>query len=155
GAEGHPQGVYQVTVQTADAEEVTYQYTVPVPAMAGQAERVVTAYVVPGGEGVEFTVHLETTAGKRIETRPKLTRDASRDEVLASGDVLVLAVGAGLSQLKRAAEKLDQPKGKEDAERDMGRRQFTFAEDVSALPDRWFGLDAVDVVVLATGKADF
>jgi hypothetical protein len=155
GAEGHPDRAYQITVQTTDAEEVTYQYTVPVPAMAGQAERVVTAYVVPGGEGVEFTVHLETSAGRRIETRPKLTRDASRDEVLAPGDVLFLAVGAGLSQLKRAAEKLDRPRDKEDAERDLGKRQFTFAEDVSALPDRWFGYDAVDVVVLATGKADF
>jgi hypothetical protein len=44
---------------------------------------------------------------------------------------------------------------KEDADPDKGRRQFAYADEVSALPDRWMGYDAVDLVVLGTGKRDF
>src|SRR5262249_3440974 len=66
-----------------------------------------------------------------------------------------LGAGAGLSQLKRAAEKLDRPEGKEAADPEQGRRMFAFADEVALLPDRWLGYDAVDVVVLATGKRDF
>jgi hypothetical protein len=154
GAEGHPQGAYHLTVEATDAEEATYRYTVPVPAMAAEAERPVTGYVVPGTDGGEFAVRLVVAeSGKVVDSRTRLTRDLSKDEVLTPGDVLFLGAGAGLSQLKRAAEKLDKPQGKDDD--DKARRQFVFAEEVSSLPDRWFGYDAVDVVVLATGKAEF
>ncbi len=65
----------------------------------------------------------------------------------------------GLSQLKRAAESLDKPEKVEGKEAEIipeaGRRQFVFAQDVALLPDRWFGYDAVDIVVLATGNPQF
>jgi hypothetical protein len=171
GAEGNPQGAYRLRIESADLEELTYQSTASVPALAGNSERTVLAYIVPQGDGANFKVQLETTSGTAVQTISKLTRDASKDEVLNPADVCFFAVGAGLSQLKRAAEKLDKPEAKEadpnqpkqpgeappgaDFDPDAGKRQFVFAEDASLLPDRWFGYDAVDIVVLATGKADF
>jgi hypothetical protein len=159
GTEGNPQGVYRLRIETTDLEELTCQYTVAVPALAGNSERTVMGYIVPGGDGAEFKVQLETTAGKVVQTVSRLTRNASRNEVIGQSDVLFFAVGAGLPQFKRAAEKLDRPEkpeGKEEVvDPDEGRRQFVFAEDVSLLPDRWFGYEAVDLVVLATGARDF
>jgi hypothetical protein len=154
GTEGNPQGVYRIRIETKDLEDLTYQFTVGVPALAGTSERTVLGYAVPAGEGAEFRVLLEK--GGRILQSLKVSRDTSKDEVLAATDILFLAAGAGLSQLKRAAEKLDRPEGKEaEVDPEAGRRQFVFADEVSLLPDRWFGYDAVDVVVLATGKRDF
>jgi hypothetical protein len=156
GNEGNPQGAYRLRIETNDSEELAYQYTVPVPALAANSERTVLGYVVPGGEGALFKVTLENTAGRALQVVPRLTRDSSKDEVLGQSDILFFAVGAGLSQLKRAAEKLDKPEGKEaEIDPDAGRRQFVFAEETTLLPDRWFGYDAVDVVVLATGKREF
>jgi hypothetical protein len=157
GAQGNPQGVYRLRIETTDFEDLTYQYTVPVPALAGNGERTVMGYIVPGGDSATFKVQLETTAGKVVQTVAKLTRDGSKFEVINQSDVLFFAVGAGLSQLKRTNEKLDKPpEGKEEqVDPDEARRQHAYAEDVSLLPDRWIGYDAVDVVVLATGSRDF
>jgi hypothetical protein len=156
GNQGNPQGVYRLRIETNDGEELAYRYTVAVPAMSANGEQTIHGYIVPNGEGALFKVQLETTSGTVVQTLNKLTRDASKDEVIGQADILFLAVGAGLSQLKRAAEKLDKPEGKEaEIDPEAARRQFVFAEEAVLLPDRWFGLDAVDVVVLATGKREF
>src|SRR5262249_55683943 len=49
----------------------------------------------------------------------------------------------------------EQKAGKDGGDLLRGRRQFAFADEVAALPDRWFGYDAVDVVILATGKREY
>jgi hypothetical protein len=158
GSAGHPQDAYRIRIETRDLEELAYQYVVAVPAMAANSERTVQGYIVPGSDSSVFVVHIEGLDGTVVTPRVKISRDATKDEMLADQDVLFLAVGGGLAPMKRAAEKIEKPEGKEkEAEVDTtrGRRSFVFAEDVSVLPDRWFGYDAVDVVVLATGKAEF
>jgi hypothetical protein len=91
-----------------------------------------------------------------VAALPKRARDATQEASVAEHHVLFLGAGPGLSAFKRASEKLDRPPGKpQDDDEDRARRQFVFAEDVSALPDRWLGYQAVDVVVLATGSETF
>jgi YD repeat-containing protein len=156
GAAGHPQDAYRLRIETKDVEELSYQYTVPVPAMAANSERTVQGYIVPGSESAVFLVEVETADGRTVSSRDKITRDPTRDETVGDLDILFLAAGGGLAPMKRTTEQLDKPKEKEqDVDTTRGRRQFAFAEDAGDLPDRWFGYDAVDVVVLATGKADF
>lgn len=154
GKEGNPQGIYRLRIETTDLEDLRYQATVSVPALASDSLRSVTGYIVPGGEGATFRVHLESAERKVLRTLSLPSRESGKDLVVGSEDVLFLALGGGLSSLKRAADKLDRPEGKE-VDPEQGRRQVVFAEDISQLPDRWIGYDAVDVVVLTTGKREF
>jgi hypothetical protein len=153
GTEGNPQGAYRLAVETTDSEDAPCRSTAPVPALAAGEERAALAYVVPASDGAEFKVTLESADGKVLQTLARLTRDAGQDQVVPPGNVLFLTVGPGLAQLKEAARKLDRPApGAPQADDERGRRQFVQAETVAALPDRWFGYDAVDVVVLGTGS---
>ena len=86
-----------------------------VPALAPGDERVALGYILPSGDGNEFTVKLETESGELVQAVPRITRDASQ-EVVEPKDVLFLAAGPGLSQLKRTGDKLDQPPGKDAGE---------------------------------------
>lgn len=155
GSGGNPQGAYRLRIETTDLEEIAYQVHVAVPALSGDSLREVQAYVVPGGDGAGFRVHLETGDGKPLHATPRLTRANSRDLIVGRDDVLVFAAGAGLAGLKRAVERLDRPDGKAAVSDDGPRRHVVHAEDVALLPDHWTGYDAVDVVVLTTGKRDF
>ncbi|MGL4550628.1 MAG: hypothetical protein ACRC33_05535, partial [Gemmataceae bacterium] len=152
-AQGNPQGAYRLRVESADAEELKYLYPTDVPAIAAGAERTVQAYAVPGGDHTPFTVRLETAEGRLISSKANLTRDPIG--IVREQDVLFLTLGTGLTQMKRAAEKLDAPDKGQEADFEAGRRQFAFAEDVDAMPDRWFGYSAVDAVVLSTRDPKF
>lgn len=155
GKEGNPQGVYRLRIETTDLEEIAYQTTVPVPALAAETLKTVVGYVVPAGDGSTFRVLLETQDGKVLRNQAIPSRESGRDVVVAAEDILFLGAGAGLAQLKRSADKLDKPDGKDAPDLDQGRRQFAIADEVELLPDRWIGYDGVDVVVLTTGKRDF
>ncbi len=154
GAKGATLGEYRVRVETADAEELNCSYTAEVPAMAGGAERTIHAYAVPGPDNAPFNVRLETADGRLVARQGNILRD--QGNMLTEHDILFLTLGAGLAQMKRAAEKADQPeKGDAGQPQEQGRRQFAFIEDVSAMPDHWFGYAAVDAAVLATSNRDF
>lgn len=155
GKEGNPQGVYKLRVETTDLEEIAYQTTAAVPALAADTLRTVTAYIVPVGDGSTFRLSLEGADGKAVRSLQPQPRDAGRDLVVGHEDVLFFGIGGGLSGMKRTGEKLDRPPEGKEADPDQVRRQYAFADDVAALPDRWIGYDAVDVVVLGTGKRDF
>ncbi|MFO0879114.1 MAG: hypothetical protein U0840_17355 [Gemmataceae bacterium] len=152
--EGNPQGAFRVRIETTDLEELAYQTSVPVPALAADTLRTVTGYIVPGGDGATFRILVEDTEGRIVRTMELPSRESNRDLVLPADDILFLGIGPGLVGLKRAAEKLERPDGKEPAESDRTRRQFVFADSLALLPDRWIGYDAVDVVVLGTGNVE-
>ena len=157
GSAGHPQDAYQLRIETTDLEDLSYQYAAAVPAMAANSERTVQGYIVPGSDSSLFNVRVVSADGQSVDAKTKISRDSNpgREEVVGDQDILFLAAGGGLAPLRRAAEALDKPEGKEEVDSAQGRRQFAFADDAGVLPDRWFGYDAVDVVVLATGKVDF
>jgi hypothetical protein len=156
GAEGNPRDAYRLVVESTDAEEAPFRTTTPVPALEAGLGRVVLAYTVPGTDSSEFAMHLETADGRPVAALPKRPRATSQEESVAPHDVLFLGAGPGLSGFKRAGEKLDRPAGKpQDDDEERARRQFVFAEDVTFMPDRWVGYQAVDVVVLATGSETF
>lgn len=166
---GHPQNAYRLRIETTDPEEQVYQYAVPVPSMAANTEGVVTGYIVPGSDAATFRVQLETAEDnpRVVSFKDKITRESTRNEQVGEHDVLFLGAGSGLASLKAVSANLDKAQERDDRKRPdkkeaeplgdllRGKRQFAFAEDVAALPDRWYGYDAVDVVILATGKVDY
>jgi hypothetical protein len=154
GSSGHTRDQYRLRIETTDIEELNYQYTVPVPARAAGVRFTVQGYIVPGGDGVNFGVRLETASGQVLQSLTKINRDASREEVVTNEEVLILTAGSTLSALRRSAEKFNKPPEKAKEGPVYGRRQFVSLDDASQLPDRWFGYDAVDVFVLTSGNRD-
>jgi hypothetical protein len=168
--EGSPANAYRLAVQTNDIEEVPYRSVRAVPALAAGEEREVIVYVVPGSDTSDFYVRLEgleegssPPRWRKVQELPRLTRNTNQEQAVGPTDVLFLCAGPGLSQLRRTGEELnEEEKPKADGKKgevfenpNQARRRFAFAETVSTLPDRWFGYEGVDVVVLGTGSKPF
>jgi hypothetical protein len=164
GSEGNPLGAFRVAVETNDGEGAPYRFATEVPALAAGDERLVISYVRPGGDTGGFVVKLETADGRDVQTMPKISRDPAH-EVVNPRDLLFLTVGSRLPGLTRASVLLDQaaqgPKGNPNADEDdnaleeRGARRVAVLDNVAALPDHWFGYEAADVIVLATGGDTF
>jgi hypothetical protein len=160
GPGGNAQGLYRVVVESTDGEGTPYRYAVAVPALAENEERGVIAYARPGSDGAEFTVRLQGTDGQDVQTLPRRRRDSSdfKAEVVWPRQVLYLTVGSRLPGLKKTVreagkkpqgEQADNEAGQDDA---AGKPGFAYAETLAEMPDRWFGYDAADVVVLTTAS---
>ncbi len=146
---------YLVVVESLDGEATPYRYRVPVPAMAANGERVIFAYVRPGSAGATFTLTLQTTDGSVAQTISQLTRNPANQEILEPRELLYLTVGSPLPRLKAAVK--PEPAKKENPEEDDNEPIPGFAsiQKIADLPDRWFGYEAVDVLVLTTSGDAF
>ncbi|MGH7226125.1 MAG: hypothetical protein ACRELF_23160, partial [Gemmataceae bacterium] len=157
-----PRNAYQVVVETTDGEAVPYRYTAAVPAIPANSEQTVFAYTRPGSPGAAFTVTLQKADGSNVQTVENLTRDPSKKEILEPRDVLYLTLGSRLHGLK-VAPRPDAPpdrKGKPVPEgevpaEDVAVPGFASIENVADMPDRWFGYEAVDVMVITTSSDTF
>jgi hypothetical protein len=162
GSEDVTAGGYRLVVESADGEEVPYTYTSPVPAIPANDKQTVFAYVRPGSAGSTFNVVLQTAAGQDVQKKERLQRDPSepKSEVLEPRDTLYLTLGSRLPGMKRAVlEPEKQPpaagEAADEEPADRGKVRFAFIESVADMPDRWFGYEAVDVVLLATSSDTF
>jgi hypothetical protein len=168
--EGNPQGAFTLAVESTDAEEIPYRTTRAIPALAAGEQRVVAAYTRPGTDSSEFTLKLLDAAGKTVQMMPRLRRDPSTvgHEIVDAGDVLYLTLGARLPGLRRAVskpagangaagaeEEKAADKANDNADDNAGVPGFAVVEDPALLPDRWYGYEAADVVVLTTGSQAF
>jgi len=160
GADDITSGSYRLIVESADGEAVPYRYTVPVPAIPANSEQFVFAYVRPGSAGSTFSVTLQKTDGQDVQTLARIQRDPSapKSEVLEPRDVLYLTLGARLPALKQALkhpEKPGVPGEVAEDEEESGAQRFASIENIAALPDHWFGYEAVDVILLTTASDTF
>ncbi len=157
GGEGNPQGAFRLVVESTDGEEMPYRYTVPVPALAAGEKRDVLACTRPGTDGSEFTVKVLASDGRTLQTAAKVRRDSSTldREIVEPNDVLYLTLGARLPGLRRAVQPQQAGKDVEADDPERGVRGFAVIENAALLPDRWFGYEAADVVLLTTGSEAF
>jgi hypothetical protein len=151
GTEDVRRGDFRLAVETADGEAVPYVYTAPVPAIPANSEQIVFVYARPGSAGSSFDVQLQKTDGQTVETRAGLQRDpsSSKREVLEPREVFYLTVGSRLHGLKVASKPEAEP------EEDAPVPGFASIENVANMPDRWFGYESVDVLVLTTASDSF
>jgi len=156
GQEGSPAGAYRLRIETTDVEQISYQTSVNLPELPPDRLVTVLGYIVPGGDGVSFHVHLERAAdGRILDSLNRITREANRDTVVGLQDMVYLAVGGGQSPLRRFLDRLDRPDEKEAiANLERGKRHLAVIEQIDQLPDRWIGYEGVDVVVLTTSKQE-
>jgi hypothetical protein len=160
GADDVTLGAFNLVVESTDGEAVPYRYTAPVPAIPANDERLVFVYVRPGSPGCEFTVTLQKTDGQIVQTIARIQRDPSapKSEVLEARDVLFLTVGSRLHALKQALkhpEKPAKPGEAEEEDDESGTQRFAFIESVDAMPERRFGYESVDVLLLTTSSDSF
>jgi hypothetical protein len=160
GADDVTRDSYHLIVETTDGEAVPYVYSVPVPAIPANGEQIVFAYARPGSDGCAFTIKLRKADGQDVQTLPRIQRDPSstQSEIIGVHDVLYLTVGSRLPALKQALkhpEKPGAPGEVAEEEEEGGSQRFAFVENVAGLPDRWFGYEGVDIVVLTTASDTF
>jgi hypothetical protein len=163
GEGGNARNEYQLVVVTTDFDEAPYHFRTPVPALSEKEQRTVLSYVHPGGSGSEFAVRLETADNEEVQTVARLQRGLA--DVLDPRQILFLAAGAKLPALRQALEEIDKKKLKQQQQQqpDVGvvavgprgpeQHRMAYLEGVDEMPDRWFGYDAADVVVLSTSNA--
>ena len=157
GADDVPRGSFRLVVETTDGEGVSYRSTSPVPAIPANSTQVVFAYTRPGSSGASFNVALQKMDGSEIQMVEQLSRETSKKEILEPRDLLYLTIGSPLHGLKVAAKPeapAPAPQAEEEAE-DVPMPGFASIENVADLPDRWFGYEAVDVIVLTTSRDKF
>ncbi len=157
GSDDVPHDQYRIVVETTDGEAVPYRYPVSVPAIPANSTQAVFAYVRPGSTGATFSVALQQTDGSEVQRVGDLSRDSSKQEILEPNELLYLILGSSLHGLKAApkpgaAETAPQP---ENQDENVSVPGFASIENVNDLPDRWFGYDGVDVIVITTSNDSF
>jgi hypothetical protein len=152
-----------VIVETADCDDTTNTYTVPVPqfdeqeGLAGQAR--VVAYTRAGGRYPDFTVRVVTAAaGKDLGQPFKLGQQSGRYQSangLDPNQGLYVALGTrlpGLSGLGKIDKDPNQPNNVVNGER---KAYVALLAGINEMPALWFGYDSADVVILATSDRTF
>jgi hypothetical protein len=157
GSDDVPRNSYQLVVETTDGEAVPYRYTVSVPAIPAKSTQFVFAYVRPGSTRDTLSITLQTAAGSVVQTVSDLSRDPSKREILEPHELLYLTLGSSLQGLKvapkpGAAEQAQQPENLGEGVPVPG---FASIENVADMPDRWFGYESVDVIVMSTFSEKF
>ena len=139
GPDGNARDQYKVRVQGADGESALFYYEAPLPALAANDDYIAVAYTRPGGGN--FGVSLVAADGTVTPADPKILPPPGQ-ETLDPAQPLYLSVGSRLTRGMAADADPDNTKA---------ATPFAHVDDVAHMPDRWFGYDAVDVVVLTTG----
>lgn len=138
---GDATGSAEVLIEVPDPDEIVTAFAVPVDL---GSDRTAVGYVRPNGVTTDVTVSVRLKGGAalsepfRVQVRPR--------EPL---QYTVLALGGAPSGFE-----LPRPAGSADAGPLRGGRvELAHVANVEQLPDRWYGYDGVDLVLLNTGTA--
>jgi len=152
---------YALVVETTDSEDVQNHYTerrlLPLLNPGESTNPPLLAYVRPGGDTSEITVHVQNSEGRTIDSKKP---DPYAAEALPVNAQIVLLAGSKLPGMKRALIHDEKPKAGDLQEDDesldaKGPLRFVYVERVEQLPARWFGYQGVDLMVLTTAREEF
>ncbi len=134
----------KIVVEATDSDDVQNAYTVPLPPGGLRPNEPYTflAYTKPGSSHGELTITVH--ADDRTFEAKKVS------DSLGTGDVLLLTVGSRLPGLRQTLVPLNAR-----SSRAAQTRAAYVDTDVRALPDRWYGYAAVDLLILSTGNGEF
>jgi hypothetical protein len=113
----------------------------------GETRRFIT-YTKPGSSGAEIIVFAEDRTGRTYHPP-----DAKRTFVGELGQEIFLTLGFRSQDLGQALRTLGKHRNQDD--RQKLQRSACYAAQVEDLPTRWYGYDAVDVLILPTGNRAF
>ncbi len=134
----------ELVIEAPDADEVTTTFTIPLNLAS---DRSTIGYVRPGGAASEVTATVRTAKGVAL-SEPFRARVRPREPL----QYVVLALG-------RAPAGFELPKPAtapaETGSLRAGRVELAHIASVAQLPDRWYGYEAADLVMLNTGTPEF
>jgi hypothetical protein len=141
-------GPAEVVVEVYDCDDTAHNYTVPLPPIkVDDPPATVVAYTRAGSRYSDFTVRVQTTAGRELCQATKTSTPG-----LDPQEILYLALGSRLPGLRlpgQAANRNPNP------DQSGGRAEAAVLTRVPELPPHWLGYGAADVVILATGDRTF
>ena len=149
--DGNGQQQFKLVFEALDLEENPYRYTVPVPALGPAVNEVVVGYLRAPSQ--DFTVTLQTVDGKTLQGPIKHQRTPEADPLKPVYPLYVVVGGSNLNELKEAMK--PEPRPGEPPDSTSVDKYYARISKVHDMPDRWFGYDAADVVILTTDKDDF
>lgn len=143
----------ELLVETVDGDEVRTTIRVPVPLdrvpeagpIVGFKDLPIKPYVQVAGAGTEITLRLRTRSGDDLAEPYRYRMNSP----LPSRTYVVLSLGSLLPGFDLPKDSRD--KGDEGFRH--GRVETAAITTFEDLPDKWFGYEAADLVVLATGTA--
>ncbi len=127
----------KIQVETADSEETQTVYTVPIP----NNKLSVGAYTKPGSLRSTFNITVEADQHRLRETHTLNSLDVA--------DTLCLYLGGNPAAFSHSLSAIQIA---ETESRTAGACRLAAVDNVQALPDRWFGYSAVDLVILPTAN---
>jgi hypothetical protein len=137
----------RLVVKANDADETPFRYTLPVPALKPEEERMLVTYTRPGTATGDLDVLVTTKDGRVVQAMRRIQRNVARD-VLEPKEPLLVSVGSRALRPDPAAQD-DQP------EEEIKQKNLAYLDSVAQMPDQWFGYEAADVVVLSTRDERF
>ena len=147
GPEGTPRG--EISIESADSDEVPNRYTVPLPQLDSNERATVLAFTKPGSTNSEITVRA------RIDDRI-ITTNSDHYFAMGLDQQLILAVGSALPGLRPALNPALKPAEEEEPlAKENTPRRLALVDDIRMLPNRWFAYDGLDLLLLSTGNRDF
>ncbi len=145
GPDGNGLGQFTIRVETTDSEGAVFHYETPLPALDPRQDFIAVSYTRPGNGGSEVAVSLVAADGQVVPAGPAAAPSADK-QALGAAQPLYLSVGSRLARGVAADLEPDDHKG---------TVPFAYIDDIATMPDRWFGYDAADVVVLTSGSQSF
>jgi hypothetical protein len=142
-------GAFQVVIESTDSDEVPFRIAHPVPALTTGEKRTFLAYLPPSS-GTRFTITLRDADGKVVKKLSNPTAGSAASQVVEPHALLYLTLGSSLPGLSKAIKPPVNDNEPEDPE--QGVPGFAAIQTVEELPDRWYGYDGADTVILTTSS---
>jgi hypothetical protein len=149
----------KLVVESVDSDDVRSRYTVLLPHMDMDERLTILTYTRPAGHGTGITVSAYLNDDRLV---------ASKQEdfiAMEFGAQLYLTLGSRKSGVIMRAlnpppkvqrvQAGDEPiEVSEDSFHGEAGREATSVEEIQMVPNRWFGFDGVDVLLLTTGNRE-
>ncbi|MFN4258574.1 MAG: hypothetical protein ACK4RK_04705 [Gemmataceae bacterium] len=161
GPKGFAVGEAQLVTETTDSDGIFTRYTIPIPPAAPKETLLLTTYTKPGN--TYETIQVSVRGEGRNLCPPFQVHPSGHDP----SATLLLSLGAQIPSLITAplAEdgapdpidgRVEEPPFQNFADRRPRKRNHVGVIDaVVSMPEHWFGYEAVDLLVFATGNRDF
>ncbi len=156
-------GEYDLVVETTDSDDLQNVYVERrfLPTMEPKESAMLLSYVRVGGSNSDVKVTVRSRYDGRTLSEMVLKANKGDYAPLDSSRYVYLTLGGPLMGLKKAlAQRANNPLNKELGDDDLEPeenwvRRFAVADAVELLPTSWFGYQAADAVILATGSDKF
>jgi hypothetical protein len=136
----------RVIIESADSDDLQNNYTVPLPRADMEPNSLyrVLTYTKVGSIGGEVRVSVHNAADREVAW------DKKNYDAIAPGDTLTLAIGSRLGNMRKALDSANAQLQQSEKSR------FAYlTDDLRRLPNRWYGYQGVDLIVLCTSNREF